>query len=90
MQLEIQLDESHARKLTYIQQYSQQDLIDLINQAIDLRYQQLQSPDNDLLAKLKRSKFVGSFQGSADLSTNSKAILHTIMEEKQQHLPSNP
>jgi hypothetical protein len=87
MQIEIQLDEERAKKLAYIQQQTQQNtvaLIDsLIDSAIDQYYQQIQPPDvSNPLAKLKKSKFIGCFQGSPDLSTDSKAILQDILQEK--------
>jgi hypothetical protein len=81
MQIEIQLDEERAKKLAYIQQQTQQNTVELIDSlidsAIDQYYKQIQPPDvPDSLTKLKQSKFIGCFQGSPDLSTNSKAILH--------------
>ncbi len=91
MQIEIQLDEERASKLAQIQQQTQQDTAELIDrmvsEAIDRYYQQIQPPAADPLAKLKQSKFIGCFQGPPDLSTNSKAYFHDIMQKKfpQQH-----
>ena len=91
MQIEIQLDEDRANKLAHIQQQTQQDAAELldrmVSEAIDQYYQQIQPPETDPLAKLKQSKFIGCFQGSPDLSINSKAYFHDIMQEKfpQQH-----
>ncbi|MBI4781848.1 MAG: hypothetical protein HY785_11075 [Oscillatoriophycideae cyanobacterium NC_groundwater_1537_Pr4_S-0.65um_50_18] len=91
MQIEIQLDEERADKLAQIQQQTQQDATELIDrmvsEAIDHYYQQIQPPATDPLAKLKQSKFIGCFQGSPDLSTNSKAYFHEIMQEK---FPQHP
>ena len=86
MQIEIQLDEERANKLAQIQQQTQQDAAELIDrmvsEAIDQYYQQIQPAETDPLARLKQSKFIGCFQGSPDLSANSKAYFHDIMQEK--------
>ncbi len=91
MQIEVQLDKEQARKLAYIQQQTQQDpmalidqLIDqLIGQAIDRHYQQIwASSEADLVAKMKQSKFGGCFEGTPDLSTRSKEIVHDILQKK--------
>ena len=59
MQIEIQLDKERAKKLTDIQQQTQQDVADLIdrmvNEAIDQRYRELQPPKTDPLTILKNS-----------------------------------
>lgn len=92
MQIEIQLDEERADKLAQIQQQTQQDVTELIDrmvsEAIDQRYRELQSSDADPLAKLKNSGFIGCGKADPDLSANSKAYFHEIMQEKfpQQHL----
>jgi len=89
MRIEIQLDEEQAEKLAQLQQQTQQNQDVVIKQAIETYYQQLQpvkealqAPEDDRLAKFKHSKFIGSFSGSPDLSTNAKAIFHSIMDEK--------
>ena len=89
MQIEIQLDEERARKLAYIQQQTQQDMTEVLQQAIDQYYQQIQPPAADPLAKLKESKFIGCFKGSPDLSTHSKTYFHNIMQEKFPQPPQD-
>lgn len=82
MEIKTQLDEEHLNKLVFIRQQTNQDVAQVIQQAIDLYYQQLQASGGDPLAKFKRSKFIASFSGSPDLSTRSKDIFHSIMDEK--------
>ena len=74
MKIEIQLDEEMARKLAYIQQQTEQDVLEVIQSSIEIHYQQLQQ-QADPLAKLKQSPFVGCFQAEPDLAEKSEAIL---------------
>lgn len=84
MQITTQLDETHANKLAYIQQQTNLDVADVLQQAIDLYYQHLQQP-YDPLAKLKQGRFIGRFKASPDLVTNSKAILQDLMQQRHDH-----
>ncbi len=81
MQITTQLDEAHVSKLTYIQQQTNLSLADVLKQAIDLYYQQLQQPEIDPLAKLKRGRFIGRFKATPDFAIRSKAILQDIMQD---------
>lgn len=85
MQIFIQLDDEHAQKLAYIQQTTQENTLETIQQAIELRYQQLQGKTHDPLAKLKQSSFIGSFEAEADFAENSENILHSLLSEKNDH-----
>ena len=85
MQISIQLDDEHAQKLAYIQQTTQENTLETIQQAIELRYQQLQEKTHDPLAKLKQSSFIGSFEAEADSAENSENILHSLLSEKNDH-----
>jgi hypothetical protein len=81
MEITIQLDSQHAAQLAYIQQHSPLDTADLMVLAIEREYQQLQSTDAPV-NPLSRSSFVGCFESSPDLATNSKSIFNEIMAEK--------
>ena len=81
MQISIQLDDEHAQKLAYIQQTAKKNTLETIQQAIELRYQQLQEKTHDPLAKLKQSSFIGSFEAEADFAENSENILHSLLSE---------
>jgi hypothetical protein len=81
MEITIQLDSEHAAQLTYIQQHTQLDPLAILTKEIEREYQQLQSNLNPI-NPLSRSPFIGCFDGSADLATNSKSTLDDIMAEK--------
>ncbi|MBD2252033.1 hypothetical protein [Nostoc parmelioides] len=83
--LDIELDEEYAEKLAYIQQEAEQDTVEAIKSSIDLRYQQLHQQKTNPLAKLKQSKFIGCFQGEADLAANSEAIVRSAIQENYDH-----
>lgn len=84
MQITIQLSDEYAKKLTYIQQQTDQDLIDTIKSSIDLHYQHLQQVD-DPLVKLKQGGFIGCFRAEPDLAANSEVILRSMIQEKHDH-----
>jgi hypothetical protein len=81
MEITIQLDSEHAAQLTYIQQHTQLDPVAVLTREIERAYQQLQS-NNNPVNPLSHSPFIGCFQGSIDLATNSKSIINEILTEK--------
>jgi hypothetical protein len=81
MEITIQLDSEHAAQLTYIQQHTQLDPVTVLTREIEREYQQLQSKNNPVNS-LSHSPFIGCFQGSVDLATNSKSIINEILTEK--------
>jgi hypothetical protein len=81
MEITIQLDSEHAAQLTYIQQHTQLSPVAILTKEIEREYQQLQSNRNPI-NPLSSSPFIGCFDGSADLATNSKSTLDDIMAEK--------
>jgi hypothetical protein len=72
-------------KLHYIQQETSEDISEVIKLSIDLRYQHLQQKENDPLAKLRQSSFIGSFQAEPDLAANSEVILRSLTQENHDH-----
>jgi hypothetical protein len=81
MEITIQLDPEHAAQLTYIQQHIHLDPVAVLSKEIEREYQQLQSHQNRV-NPLSNSSFIGCFEGSVDLATNSKSIISDIMTEK--------
>jgi hypothetical protein len=81
MEITIQLDSEHAAQLTYIQQYIQLDPTAILSREIEREYQELQS-NSISVNPLSHSSFIGCFQGSADLATNSKSITNDVMMAK--------
>ena len=73
MRIDAQLDEEYARKLTYIEQRTQQPIAVIIKNAIDLYYQHLQQQKP--LDVLRQTGFIGCGQADSNLSVNYKSIL---------------
>ena len=87
MQIEIQLDEERARKLAYIQQQTQQDTTEVLQQAIDQSYERLvpqtpQSAKKTPLEIFQDSGLIGSIEADPTVSANSKSILREIIQQK--------
>ncbi|MEO1402359.1 MAG: CopG family transcriptional regulator [Cyanobacteria bacterium J06635_1] len=84
MHIATEFDEDHAGKLTYIQQQTNQDITDILNQAIDLYYQQFQPPEQSPLEIFQEAGLVGCIDADPDLSSNYKTILRDQMKEKHE------
>jgi hypothetical protein len=81
MEITIQLDAEHAAQLTYIQQHTRLDPAAVLSREIEREYQELQS-NSVAVNPLSHSSFIGCFQSSTDLATNSKSIINDVMTEK--------
>jgi len=81
METKLNLDEEHRKKLEYIQQRLNQTPERSLLAAIDAYYDQLQQPQADPLARLRQSRFIGSFSGDVDLAEQSEAIVHSRFED---------
>jgi predicted nucleic acid-binding protein len=89
MQIEIQLDEERARKLAYLQQATRQDATEVLQQALDQSYDQLQlahqtaqSAYKTPLEIFQESGFIGSIEADSDISANYKPILREMIQKK--------
>lgn len=80
MQITTQLDDDQTSKLTYIQQQTNLELAEIVKQAIELYYQKLQAQPTDPLARLKQSRFIGSFNADPGLATDSQSTLKNLMQ----------
>ena len=72
MRINARLDEEYADKLAYIQQQTNQAVIDVIKSAIELYYQQLQQEQKNALLMLTQTGFIGCRHTDSDLSVNYK------------------
>jgi hypothetical protein len=81
MNLDTSLDQIVLDKINIIQQQTNQDIKQILQTAIDLYYQKIQQPENDPLALLKQSEFIGCGESDPDLSSTYKTQLKTILEE---------
>jgi len=83
-------DDEQARKLTYIQQQTNQDIAEILSAAVDWYYQKLQpaqqrSPTAQAspLDIFQALGLVGCIQNAdADLSTHYKSLVHQAIEAK--------
>jgi hypothetical protein len=81
MNLDTSLDQIVLDKINIIQQQTNQDIKQILQTAINLYYQKIQQPENDPLALLKQSEFIGCGESDPDLSSTYKTQLKTILEE---------
>jgi hypothetical protein len=82
MEITTQLDNDHAEKLAYIQEHTHQNIAEILIQAIDLYYQQLQPIQKSPLEVLQEAGLVGCFEGSPDLSSHYKSTIHEYLDRK--------
>lgn len=82
MEIATQLDNDHAKKLTYIQEQTHQDLTEILNQAIDLYYERLNPAQKSPLEILTEAGLVGCFEGNPELSSNYKSTVHEYLDQK--------
>ena len=75
MDTNTQLNESAAAKLAHLQQITNQNLEEILQQAIDLYYQQFQAQSKTPLEILQDSGLIGCIQAEPDLSANYKPIV---------------
>jgi shikimate kinase len=76
-----QLDQRFIDQIQTIQKQTNQDINQILQTAIDLYYQQITTQENDPLAALKQSKFIGCGESDTDLSSTYKSKLKTILKE---------
>jgi hypothetical protein len=83
MEIKTQIDSSHAAKLTYIQQQTQQEIAEILGQAIDLYYKQLKPAPANALQAFQEAGLVGFID--ADVSKSYRSEIHSYLTEKHQH-----
>lgn len=85
MNINTQLNESVAAKLAHLQQMTNQNLEEILQQAIDVYYQQFQTQSKTPLEILQDNGFIGCIQAEADLSANYKPIVQKLVQERNDH-----
>jgi len=85
MEIQAQLTEVEAQKVFFIQEQTQQDLIEILKKAIDLYYQILQIPEKTPLQILEESGFIGCCSVESELSTSYKSVLAEELNKKYDH-----
>lgn len=85
MDINTQLNKNTAAKLARLQQMTNQDLGEVLQQAIDLYYQQFQTLSKTPLTILQDSGFIGCIQAEPDLSANYKSSVQRLVQERNDH-----
>lgn len=85
MDINTRLNENTAAKLAYLQQMTKQDLVEILQEAIDLYYQQFQTRSKTPLEILQDNGFIGCIQAESDLSANYKSIVQKLVQERNDH-----
>jgi predicted metal-dependent hydrolase len=85
MEIQAHLTEVEAQKLSFIQEKTQQDLIEILKKAIDLYYKTLQIPQKTPLQILEESGFIGCCSVESDLSTTYKSVLTEKLNKKYDY-----
>jgi hypothetical protein len=83
MQINAQLDDELAQKLTSIQQWKNQNSEDIVKHAIALYYQQLQPQRKSPLEIFEESGFIGCIE--AEPSVDQKAALYSFIDQRNAH-----
>jgi hypothetical protein len=88
MEITAQLDDEHFQKLSQIQQQTNRNLndifVDLINEAIDQRYRQLELPKKNIFEAFEEAGLVGCMSTDPDLSATYKSVINEYLEDKYQ------
>jgi hypothetical protein len=83
MHITAQFDDDHADKLAYIQQQTNEEFGEILSRAIDLYYQQLQTPAKSPLDVFEEAGLVGCMEAEPDLSSAYKSHIQNYLENKQ-------
>jgi predicted metal-dependent hydrolase len=82
-QINTQINSATTDKLTYIQQQTNQDLSEILQDAIDAYYQKLKyQQQKTSFELLEESGFIGCCSVENDLSVNYKQVLANELEAK--------
>jgi predicted metal-dependent hydrolase len=85
-QINAKIDSATTDKLTYIQQKTNQDLSEILQNAIDSYYQKLKHQQHKKTFDiLEESGFIGCCSLESDLSINYKQVLTDELVAKYDH-----
>lgn len=84
MQIDLQ-DEGALAQLVQLQEMTHQSVADILHQAIEVYYQQVQTRSKTPLEIAQATGFIGCIQAEPDLSQNYKAIVRSLVEERHDH-----
>ncbi len=82
MEITTQLDPKYTEKIASIQRQTQQDLSEIIGQAIDLYYQTLETSTPTALELFQSAGLVGCID--TDPSVPYQSVIQEYLEQKQE------
>lgn len=85
MNVNAQINDDIADKISFIQAQTKQDLSEILKKAIELYYQTLQTPQKTPLQILEESGFIGCSSAESDLSINYKQVLTEELNKKYDY-----
>jgi hypothetical protein len=85
MDINTYLNEDTAAKLAHLQQVTNQNVEDVIQQAINLYYKQFQTVSKTPLEILQDNGFIGCVQAEPGVSANYKQIVQKLVQERNDH-----
>jgi hypothetical protein len=85
MDINTQLNESAAAQLSHLQMMTNQSLEEILQQAIDVYYQQFQPESKTPMEILQDNGFIGCIQAEPDLSANYKQVVEQLVQEQNDH-----
>jgi len=77
-------DDDQTEKIIYIQQQTNQEIAEILKEAIILYYQKLNPARKTALELFKESGLVGCMDADPDLSINYKSLMRKQMLEKYE------
>ncbi|MDY6803605.1 MAG: hypothetical protein SXA11_07325 [Cyanobacteriota bacterium] len=81
MEIQLQLDDEYVRKLAYIQEQTEQELIEAIQSAIAIRYEQLQQNEETLkIIEANERKVAAIVADSKKRAEERKESLETMAQ----------
>ncbi|GAP97846.1 hypothetical protein [Leptolyngbya sp. NIES-2104] len=82
MEITTRIDPNHAAKLTFIQQQTQQNIAEILGQAIDLYYEQLKPTSTNALQAFEDAGLVGFID--ADPTEPYQSVIQEYLSQKHQ------
>jgi hypothetical protein len=82
MRIQTQLDDQRIKKLRYLVETTHASTSEVIRQAIDFYYSQINVNHPNAADILTNSGFIGCGEASPELSTNYKSELNQILAQK--------
>jgi hypothetical protein len=81
MEIIAQINEDQAKKINFIQEKTQQNLDEILKNALESYYEKIVNTPKNNLEKFREIGFIGCIEAEENLAANSELILHQEMGE---------